>query len=160
MCCTAAPWPLATYFSGPKLRWILEEHPHVAADARKGEALFGTIDAWLLWNVTPVKGVSGLSMSRSLRPIALWALVRCFLARLPALVALIPPADVQATPYGFRNPGQVYAAMDGELGAYLREEMKAKGIYGIPGGCFENGMHQLTCSSKPINVCSVLATQR
>lgn len=66
------------------------------------------------------------------------------------LAALVPAADVQATPYGFRNPGQVYAALDGALGAYLRDEMRAKGIYSIPGGCFENGMHQLTCSTKPI----------
>jgi len=66
------------------------------------------------------------------------------------LAALVPAADVQATPYGFRNPAQVYAALDGALGAYLRDEMRAKGIYSIPGGCFENGMHQLTCSTKPI----------
>ncbi|HXJ03173.1 MAG TPA: TRAP transporter substrate-binding protein [Micropepsaceae bacterium] len=66
------------------------------------------------------------------------------------LSSLVPAADVQATPYGFRNPAQVYAALDGELGAYLRQELRAKGIYALPGGCFENGMHQITSNSRPI----------
>jgi len=66
------------------------------------------------------------------------------------LSALVPPADVQATPYGFKNPGQVYAAIDGTLGAYLRQELMAKQIYAVPSGCFENGMHQITSASKPI----------
>ena len=44
--------PLATYFSGPKLRWILENIPGVRADAERGNALFGTIDSWLIWNLT------------------------------------------------------------------------------------------------------------
>jgi tripartite ATP-independent transporter DctP family solute receptor len=64
--------------------------------------------------------------------------------------ALVPAADVQATPYGFRNPAQVYAALDGELGAYLRDELRAKGIYAVPSGCFENGMHQITSNSRAI----------
>jgi glycerol kinase len=44
--------PLATYFAGPKLRWILDEVPGVRAAAERGEVLFGTIDSWLLWNLT------------------------------------------------------------------------------------------------------------
>ena len=66
------------------------------------------------------------------------------------LAALLPAADVQATPYGFRNPQQVYRAMDGDLGAYLTQELRSKGLYAVPGGCFENGMHQITCTTKPI----------
>ena len=66
------------------------------------------------------------------------------------LAALVPPFDVQATPYSFKNPQQVYAALDGDLGAYLHQEARAKGIYAVPGGCFENGMHQITTVSKPI----------
>ena len=66
------------------------------------------------------------------------------------LASLLPAADVQATPYGFRNPAQVYRAMDGALGEYLRTELRAKSLYAIPGGCFENGMHQITCATKPI----------
>ncbi len=44
--------PLATYFSGPKIRWILEDIPGARRKAEKGELLFGTIDTWLLWNLT------------------------------------------------------------------------------------------------------------
>ena len=65
------------------------------------------------------------------------------------LASLLPAADVQATPYGFRNPAQVYRAMDGALGEYLRDELRAKALYALPGGCFENGMHQIT-GTRPI----------
>jgi glycerol kinase len=44
--------PLATYFSGPKVRWLLDHEPRVAAAAASGDAAFGTIDSWLLWNLT------------------------------------------------------------------------------------------------------------
>lgn len=44
--------PLATYFSGPKIRWILDNVPGVRADAERGNALFGTIDSWLIWNLS------------------------------------------------------------------------------------------------------------
>ncbi len=44
--------PPATYFSGGKLRWILEHVPGVRAAAEAGEVLFGTADTWLLWNLT------------------------------------------------------------------------------------------------------------
>jgi glycerol kinase len=44
--------PLATYFSGPKIRWLLENIPGLREDAEKGIALFGNMDAWLIWNLT------------------------------------------------------------------------------------------------------------
>jgi len=44
--------PLATYFSGLKLRWLLENIPGARARASSGDALFGTIDSWLVWNMT------------------------------------------------------------------------------------------------------------
>ncbi len=44
--------PLATYFSGPKARWLLDEHPGLRARAEAGEVLFGTMDSWLIWNLT------------------------------------------------------------------------------------------------------------
>jgi glycerol kinase len=49
--------PLSTYFAGTKLRWILDNVPGVRTRAEKGELLFGTIDTWLLWNITG--GVNG-----------------------------------------------------------------------------------------------------
>ncbi|GAA3619728.1 glycerol kinase GlpK [Microlunatus ginsengisoli] len=44
--------PPATYFAGGKLAWMLAEVDGLRAAAEKGEALFGTIDTWLIWNLT------------------------------------------------------------------------------------------------------------
>ena len=49
--------PPATYFSGGKLQWILENVDGVREAAERGDAVFGTIDSWLLWNLTG--GVDG-----------------------------------------------------------------------------------------------------
>ena len=40
------------YFSGSKIKWILDNVPGVRERAEKGELLFGTIDTWLIWNLT------------------------------------------------------------------------------------------------------------
>src|SRR3954471_4164562 len=44
--------PLATYFAGPKARWILDNVDGARTRADNGELAFGTIDSWLLWNLT------------------------------------------------------------------------------------------------------------
>ena len=44
--------PLATYFSGPKLSWMLTADPALRKAAEEGKAVFGTIDSWLIWNLT------------------------------------------------------------------------------------------------------------
>ncbi len=44
--------PLASYFSGPKIRWILDNVPEAKSAAQKGLALFGTIETWLIWWLT------------------------------------------------------------------------------------------------------------
>jgi glycerol kinase len=44
--------PPATYFSGGKLQWILENVDGVREAAEKGDAIFGNTDTWLLWNLT------------------------------------------------------------------------------------------------------------
>ena len=44
--------PLATYFSGPKLAWLLENVPGLREAALRGDACFGNIDSWLIWNLT------------------------------------------------------------------------------------------------------------
>lgn len=49
--------PLATYFSGPKVRWVLDNVDGVREAAERGDALFGNIDTWVIWNLTG--GVNG-----------------------------------------------------------------------------------------------------
>src|SRR5918996_421713 len=44
--------PLATYFSGPKVRWILDNVDGAADRAQAGDLLFGNIDTWCIWNLT------------------------------------------------------------------------------------------------------------
>ncbi|MAU01677.1 MAG: glycerol kinase [Anaerolineaceae bacterium] len=49
--------PLATYFSGLKVKWLLDNVPEIRKAADAGNALFGNIDTWLIWNLTG--GVNG-----------------------------------------------------------------------------------------------------
>ena len=49
--------PLATYFSGLKVKWLLDNVPEIRAAADAGDALFGNVDTWLIWNLTG--GVNG-----------------------------------------------------------------------------------------------------
>lgn len=44
--------PPSTYFAGPKVRWLLDEHPELAARAARGELAFGTVDSWLAYKIT------------------------------------------------------------------------------------------------------------
>lgn len=44
--------PIATYFSGPKIKWILDHIAEARSAADKGDALFGTIETWLIWWLT------------------------------------------------------------------------------------------------------------
>jgi glycerol kinase len=44
--------PLATYFSGPKLRWLFDQDPALRRRAAAGELRFGTVDTWLIWQLT------------------------------------------------------------------------------------------------------------
>ena len=44
--------PLATYFSGLKIRWLLKNVPGVQAEAEAGELLFGNVDTFLVWQLT------------------------------------------------------------------------------------------------------------
>jgi glycerol kinase len=58
--------PLATYFSGPKIKWILENIPGTLQRAKKGELLFGNMDTWVLWNMTGVHVTDVTNASRTL----------------------------------------------------------------------------------------------
>ncbi|MHA6802355.1 glycerol kinase GlpK [Salinifilum ghardaiensis] len=49
--------PLNTYFAAPKVRWMLDNTPGLRARAERGDVLFGTMESWLIWNLTG--GVDG-----------------------------------------------------------------------------------------------------
>ena len=56
------------YFSGTKIKWILDRYPEARAQAERGEVIFGTIDSWLLWKLTAgrVHATDGTNASRTL----------------------------------------------------------------------------------------------
>jgi len=58
--------PLATYFSGPKVRWLLDEDSSLADRAGRGELAFGTMDAWLVWNLTGRHATDVTNASRTM----------------------------------------------------------------------------------------------
>ncbi|RKN38196.1 glycerol kinase GlpK [Streptomyces hoynatensis] len=49
--------PLSSYFAGPKIRWLLDNVEGLRERAERGELLFGTMDSWVIWNLTG--GVNG-----------------------------------------------------------------------------------------------------
>ena len=53
--------PLATYFSGLKIRWILDNVPGARAQAEAGDVLFGNIDTYLIWKLTGGMMVESMS---------------------------------------------------------------------------------------------------
>ncbi len=58
--------PLATYFSGPKIKWLLDNVDGLRAAAEAGEAIFGNMDSWLIWNLTGAHVTDVTNASRTL----------------------------------------------------------------------------------------------
>src|SRR5918997_1688655 len=58
--------PLSTYFSGPKVKWILDNVDGARERAEAGELLFGTMDTWVLWNLTGIHATDVTNASRTL----------------------------------------------------------------------------------------------
>jgi glycerol kinase len=61
--------PISPYFSGPKIKWLLDNIPGARKAAEKGNALFGNIDTWLIWWLTggPDKGVHTTDVTNASR---------------------------------------------------------------------------------------------
>ncbi len=58
--------PLATYFSGPKIKWILDNVVGARTKAENGDLLFGNIDTWVIWNLTGAHVTDVTNASRTL----------------------------------------------------------------------------------------------
>jgi tripartite ATP-independent transporter DctP family solute receptor len=65
---------------------------------------------------------------------------------------IVPAASIQQVPFAFRSAEHAHKAMDGPLGAYLRQEMTTKGIVGFPVGAFDNGMRQIGGRTRSVRV--------
>ena len=64
---------------------------------------------------------------------------------------VVPMAEVQQVPFAFRSAAEAHKAIDSPLGAYMGEEMAAKGMYLFPVAGFDNGMRQVTTVARPVN---------
>ena len=141
--------PLATYFSGLKLKWLLDHVPGARTKAEAGDALFGTMDTWLLWNLTggPAGGVHLTDVTNASRTQLVdlqtleWddALLEAF--TIPRTV--LPGIGASSTSYGAARlaalRGVPIAGMLGDqqaalVGQACFEPGTAKNTYGT--GCF------------------------
>ena len=139
--------PLATYFSGTKMRWLLENSADVAEAAKSGRAVFGTIDSWLVWQLTGAEdgGVLVTDVSNASRTMMMdlrtleWDSE--MLGHFSMDAELLPEivSSVPAKPYG-------YTRADGPFGA----EIPVAGILGdqqaamFGQACFEQGTSKNT----------------
>ncbi len=145
--------PIATYFSATKLRWLLDNVPGLRDHAERGEALFGNIDTWIIWNLTggPRGGVHVTDYTNASRTMLLnlktldWddELLQLFHIPRAMLPKLKPSSDAQPYgysdspgPFGGRVPicgdlGDQQAALFGQVGFDAGD---AKNTYGT--GCF------------------------
>jgi glycerol kinase len=140
--------PLATYFSGPKIRWLLEYVPGLQKAAEQGDALFGTIDSYLIWRLTggPRGGVHVTDVTNAGRTLLMnlhtldWD--DEILAALEIPRAMLPAIRSSSEVYGTATGalagvpvagalGDQHAAMMGQV---CFEVGEAKNTYGT--GCF------------------------
>ncbi len=139
--------PLATYFSGPKIKWILDNIPEARSAAQNGTAIFGNIDTWLIWNLTGgVKGgVHVTDVTNASRTLLMdlttlnWDPEICSLLDIP--ISMLPKIQPSSNIYGYLDDwggipvsgdlGDQQAALFGQA---CYEPGEAKNTYGT--GCF------------------------
>jgi glycerol kinase len=141
--------PLASYFSALKLRWLLDEVPGARALAEAGHALFGTVDAWLIWNLTGgaaggvhVTDVTNASRTQLMNLAELdWdeGLLRDFEIPRAVLPRIVSSAEVVGTARldavrGVRVAGILGDQQAALIGQTCFEPGEAKNTYGT--GCF------------------------
>lgn len=137
--------PLSTYFSGPKLAWMLDRVPGARERAQAGELAFGTIDSWLLWNLTggPAGGVHATDVTNASRTMLMslatldWHEPSLELMDIPR--PLLPSIRPSSSPFGevAEGPlrGVAVAALVGDqqaalLGQACLRPGEAKNTYG------------------------------
>ncbi|MGK5499039.1 glycerol kinase GlpK [Streptomyces sp. URMC 125] len=104
--------PLASYFAGPKIRWLLDNVEGLRERAEAGEILFGTMDSWVVWNLTggPDGGVHVTDVTNASRTLLMnlrtldWDRRICDSMGVPA--AMLPE---------IRSSAEVYGEARGEL---------------------------------------------
>ena len=140
--------PLATYFSGPKIRWIFDQVAGARQRAEAGDLLFGTIDSWLIWHLTggPQGGIHVTDVTNASRTLLMdlrtldWSPDVVAALDLPA--GLLPRIASSSEVYGTATGALAGVPISGDLGdqqAALFGQTcfsagEAKNTYGT--GCF------------------------
>ncbi|ADB41897.1 glycerol kinase GlpK [Spirosoma linguale] len=141
--------PLATYFSGLKLKWLLDHVPGLREDAERGDAVFGNMDTFVVWNLTGgVNGglhltdVTNASRTQLMNLHTLnWddSLLSDFTVPRAMLPQIRPSSEVYGTVSSEVLPGVPVAGILGDqqaalVGQTCYEPGQAKNTYGT--GCF------------------------
>jgi glycerol kinase len=123
--------PPATYFSGGKLQWLLTSVDGLLAEATRGQAVFGTIDTWLLWNLTG--GVSGglhvTDVTNASRTMLMdlatldWDEELCAIFGVPR--AMLPTISSSVHPFGMATSPGVLGAAGVLIGGVLGDQQAA-----------------------------------
>ncbi len=129
------------YFSGPKLAWLLEQVPGARAAAERGELAFGTVDTWLLWQLTGGR-VHATDVSNASRTMLFDIHRRCWdeelLAALGIPAALLPEVQPSSHLYGQADAGRLGAAIP--IGGIAGDQQSA--LFGQ--ACFTPGLAKNT----------------
>jgi glycerol kinase len=132
--------PLATYFSGPKIKWLLDNIPGARRRAQDGALLFGTVDTWLIWNMTGQHITDVTNASRTLlMNLETLDWDDAILADLDIPRAMLPRIVASSEVYGRTRDGIPVAGDMGDQQAALFGQAcfapgEAKNTYGT--GCF------------------------
>lgn len=158
--------PLATYFSGPKIKWILDNIPGVCEAAQNGDVLFGNIDTWIIWNLTggPVGGVHITDVTNASRTMLMnlatldWDddILEAMDIPRAVLPSIRPSSEVYGTSTGFLKGIPIAGDLGDQQAALFGQTCfnagEAKNTYGT--GCFM----LLNTGAKPIYSTSGLLT--
>ncbi|HYY65279.1 MAG TPA: glycerol kinase GlpK [Gaiellaceae bacterium] len=114
--------PIATYFSGPKIKWILDNVDGVRSKAESGEVLFGNIDTWVIWLLTggPDGGVHVTDVTNASRTMMMdlktldWDEEILGILGVPR--AMLPAIKASSEVYGEAKDGLVGIPVAGDLG--------------------------------------------
>ncbi|MEU8350330.1 glycerol kinase GlpK, partial [Streptomyces sp. NPDC048845] len=137
--------PLASYFAGPKIRWLLDNVDGLRERAEAGELLFGTMDSWVIWNLTggPDGGVHVTDVTNASRTMLMnlrtldWDPKICSSMGVPT--SLLPEIRSSAEVYGEARSGSlagipVASALGDQQAALFGQtcfaEGEAKSTYG------------------------------
>ena len=109
--------PLSTYFAGPKIAWLLDHVDGARERAEAGELLFGTMDTWLLWNMTggPSGGVHATDVTNASRTLLMdlrtLAWDEEIAAEIGVPLEVLPQIRSSAEVYGQGRPGGLIAGV-------------------------------------------------